>query len=44
MKFLADENVPQTLIKNLRDEGFDVLDIKKSKYRCATGHRIKSGW
>ena len=40
MKFLVDENVPQTLIKNLRGKGFDVLDIKKSKYRRATDTEI----
>ena len=40
MKFLADENVPQTLIKNLRDKGFDVLDIKKSEHHRATDTEI----
>lgn len=31
MKFLADVNIPQSLINKLIVEGFDVLDIKKAK-------------
>lgn len=29
MKFLADVNIPQSLINRLVEEGFDVLDVKK---------------
>lgn len=31
MKFLADVNIPQSLIYKLAEEGFDVLDTKKQK-------------
>lgn len=40
MKFLVDENVPQTIIKNLRDGRHDVLDVKKSKHHRATDAEI----
>lgn len=31
MKFLADENVTVSLVKSLRNVGFEVIDIKKKK-------------
>jgi hypothetical protein len=42
MKFLVDENVPQTIIKNLRNEGHDVLDVKKSQYHRAADTQLTS--
>lgn len=32
MKFLVDENVPQSLLRLLQNEGHDVLDVKKSEH------------
>jgi predicted nuclease of predicted toxin-antitoxin system len=31
MKFLADENVSVTLLKGLRNAGFEVIDVKEKK-------------
>lgn len=31
VKFLADENIPASLIYYLREEGFDVKDVKEAK-------------
>ncbi|MDO8553377.1 MAG: DUF5615 family PIN-like protein [Candidatus Micrarchaeota archaeon] len=31
MKFLSDENIPTSLVKELRISGFDVKDIKEQK-------------
>lgn len=33
MKFLADENVPQTIIRYLRAQGHDTTDIKRTSHR-----------
>lgn len=33
MKFLADENVPQTIIRYLRDHGHDTTDVKHTSHR-----------
>lgn len=33
MKFLADENVPQTVIRYLRLQGYDTIDVKRTSHR-----------
>ncbi len=33
MKFLADENVPQTIIRYLRAKGHDTIDVKRTSHR-----------
>lgn len=33
MKFLADENVPQTIIRYLRAKGHDTTDVKRTSHR-----------
>lgn len=33
MKFLADENVPQTIIRYLRVQGHDTVDVKRTPHR-----------
>ena len=32
MKFLVDENIPHSLVIFLRDKGYQIIDVKKSKY------------
>jgi predicted nuclease of predicted toxin-antitoxin system len=31
MRFLADENVPNSIKKIITDSGYDLLDVKKAK-------------
>jgi len=35
MKILADENIPQSVIRKLQKEGFDVFDIKRKGKRLS---------
>ncbi len=41
MKFVADINIAQDVIKNLRHNGHDVLDIKKEKPKVSDTDLIK---
>ncbi len=41
MKFIADINITQTVIKNLKQEGHDVLDIKKQNPRISDIELVK---
>ncbi len=40
MKFLTDENIARSLVKNLRKEGHDVKDIKEEKLYGMSDRKI----
>lgn len=40
MKFLADENVPQTIIRYLRAHGHDTTDIKRTVHRGDSDQKL----
>ena len=40
MKFLADENVPQTIIRYLHTHGHDTIDVKRTAHRGEPDGRI----
>lgn len=40
MKFLADENVPQTIIRYLRFQGHDTIDVKRTSHRGESDQRL----
>lgn len=40
MKFLADENVPQTIIRYLRAQGYDTIDVKRTSYQGDSDLRL----
>lgn len=41
MRFLIDENVPQFLIKYLKQQGYYVLDLKTSKWGQSVDYEVK---
>lgn len=40
MKFLADENVPQTIIRYLRLHGYNTIDVKRTSHRGDPDQRL----
>ncbi len=40
MKFLADENVPQTIIGHIRSQGHNVVDIKRTEHRGVSDREL----
>lgn len=40
MKFLADENVPQTIIRYLRAQGHDTTDVKRTSHRGDSDQKL----
>ncbi|MBI2056832.1 DUF5615 family PIN-like protein [Candidatus Pacearchaeota archaeon] len=40
MKFLADENIASSVVQELRNQGFDVKDVKEGDLRGATDRTL----
>ena len=40
MKFFVDENIPHSLIRFLKEQGHDVIDVKKSPLAGATDYEL----